>query len=160
MTTNYAQAITTTRTHAERVERRQKTVSIFSRQRLNGRRRTARRIDDDRASGRYVDQYSRRTAISSLIILVLCVADAFMTLNLLNHGATEINLVMRLAIEEGVAAFIISKYLMTAVSVIFLVVHSHFRISRSWQVHHIISGFALVYVVLLIYEVAIWRSMS
>ena len=99
MTTISEQTITTTRTHAERVERRQKTVSLFSKQRLNGRRKAARRTDDNRANGRYVDQYSQRIVISSLIILVLCVADAFMTLNLLTHGATEMNLVMRLAIE-------------------------------------------------------------
>lgn len=160
MTTHLTSTASSYRHYTERTDRRQITVGFFSKHRLNGRRKNLRREDDLISSAHYVDRYQSQTIAASLAILVLCIFDAFMTLNLLNHGATEINLMMRLAIEEGVAAFILTKYLMTAISVIFLVVHSHFRIARSWHVRHIISGFALVYVVLLIYEVALWHSIS
>ena len=146
------------RTHTARTDRRQNN-KLFSRHRLNGRRHQARR-SSDAYGAHHVDRYNPRIVIASLLILVLCIADAFMTLNLINHGATEVNLVMRIAIEEGVAAFIFTKYLMTAISVLFLVIHSHFRIARWWQVHHVIAGFALVYIALLIYEVALLQGIS
>lgn len=160
MTTNQTSTTPNSRQFVERTDRRQVAVGFLSKHRLNGRRKNFRRKDESNSATHYVDRYSRQTSFASMIILLLCIVDAFMTLNLLNHGATEANLVMRLAIEEGVAAFILTKYLMTAASVLFLVVHSNFRIARSWQVHHLISGFALIYVVLLIYEVALLRSIS
>ena len=160
MTTKHSATLSAPRQHVQRTDRRQTTMGFFSKHRLNGRRKSLRRTVDVRRTAHYVDRYDPRIVIASLVILVLCVVDAFMTLNLINHGATEANLVMRVAIEEGVAAFILTKYLMTATSVLFLVIHSHFRIVRSWQVHHVIAGFALVYVVLLIYEVAMWHSIS
>lgn len=160
MTTNLSSTSSSSRQYVERTDRRQAAVGFLSMRRQNGRRQNLRRNGDANSTTHYVDRYNMRISIASLVILLLCIVDAFMTLNLLSHGATEVNLVMRLAIEEGVVAFILTKYLMTAASLLFLVVHSHFRISRSWQVHHLISGFALVYVVLLIYEVALLQSIS
>lgn len=155
------QAITQlTQKRTEYTDRRKNPSGFFNRYRLNGRRNTSRRDMDQHPVGYYIDRYDSRTILACSIILILCVVDAFITLTLLSHGATEVNLVMRLAIEEGVVVFIVTKYLMTSTSLVFLVIHSRFRIVRYWRVSHVIISFAFAYIALLIYEVVMWHNIS
>jgi len=143
-----------------KIDRRQNPAAFFAVFRTNGRRKTVRRTFEDSAVGQYLDHYDRRLIIPSLIILVLCMIDAHVTLNLLSMGATELNVVMRLAIEKGVATFLITKYAMTAASVIFLVIHHQFRIFNIVQVRHLIYGYAWVYIALLAYEIVLWNYLN
>ncbi len=140
------------------LDRRQNRPSFFSVFRANGRRRSVRRSigDSTMAHHHYLDHYDARLFIPSLIILVLCMIDAHITLKLLAMGATELNIVMRLAIEKGVIIFLVTKYAMTATSVVFLVIHHQFRIFNILQVRHIIYGYAWLYIALLTYEITIW----
>lgn len=141
------------------LDRRQNSASFFSVFRTNGRRKTVRR-DIEAAVGHYLDHYEPRLILPSLIILVLCMLDAYITLNLLALGATEVNVLMRLAIEKGVVIFLVTKYVMTATSVVFLVIHHRFRIFNIVQVRHIIYGYAWIYIALLIYEITLWSYLA
>ena len=141
------------------LDRRQNSGSFFSVFRTNGRRKTVRR-DIEAAVGHYLDHYEPRLILPSLIILVLCMLDAYITLNLLALGATEVNVLMRLAIEKGVVIFLVTKYVMTATSVVFLVIHHRFRIFNIVQVRHIIYGYAWIYIALLIYEITLWSYLA
>jgi hypothetical protein len=143
-----------------KTDRRQNPAAFFAVFRTNGRRKAVRRTFEASAVGQYLDHYDRRLIIPSLIILILCMIDAHVTLNLLSMGATELNVVMRLAIEKGVATFLITKYAMTALSVIFLVIHHQFRIFNIVQVRHLIYGYAWVYIALLAYEIVLWHYLN
>lgn len=144
----------------ETTDRRKNSSGFFNRYRLNGRRNASRREIDQHPAGYYIDRYDSKTMLACSIVLILCIVDAFITLTLLSHGATEVNLVMRLAIEEGIVVFIVTKYLMTATSLVFLVIHSRFRIVRTWRVSQLIVGFAFAYFALLIYELAMWHTIA
>ena len=141
-------------------DRRQNRASFFSVFRSNGRRKAVRRTIETPGMGHYLDHYEARLAIPSLIILVLCMLDAHITLYLLARGATELNVVMKLAIEKGVIIFLVTKYAMTATSVVFLVIHHQFRIFNIVQVRHIITGYAWIYIALLTYEIMIWAYLT
>jgi len=137
-------------------DRRQNRAAFLGVFRANGRRKAVRRNAETSAIGHYLDHYDARLFIPSLIILALCMIDAHITLNLLALGATELNVVMKLAIEKGVVMFLVTKYAMTATSVVFLVIHHQFRIFNVVQVRHIIYGYAWIYIALLAYEIVLW----
>lgn len=138
-------------------DRRRTRASWLSSYRWTGRRKSHRRTPDSVVH--LLDHYDRRLLAPSLTILLLCVVDALLTLSLLERGAVEINLVMRFLIEEGVVAFIVTKYLMTASSLVWLVIHNNFRLFRHFRVHHAIYACAGIYVSLLIYELVLLRTL-
>jgi hypothetical protein len=121
----------------------------------SGRRKAHRRVED--AATNRLDYYDRRLLAPSLTILVLCIIDALITLRLIERGAVEINLIMRFLIEEGIVAFIATKYLMTASSVVWLVAHNNFRIFQRIRVVHLIYACAGLYITLLAYELVLLR---
>ncbi len=144
----------------QELDRRQNRAPLLGVFRTNGRRKTVRRTIETSAIGHYLDHYDARLFIPSVIILVLCMVDAHITLNLLALGATELNALMKFAIEKNVMLFLVTKYAMTATSVVFLVIHHQFRIFNVVQVRHIIYGYAWVYVILLAYEVTLWTYLA
>lgn len=141
------------RSNPDRRQNRMPFLGVF---RANGRRKTVRRSIEASAIGHYLDHYDARLFIPSVIILALCMIDAYITLNLLSMGATELNVVMKLAIEKDVILFLATKYAMTAISVVFLVIHHRFRVFNLVQVSHIIYGYAWIYIMLLTYEITMW----
>ena len=86
---------------------------------FGGKRETIRRQEDKQRIF-YVDHYSPWLFIIIVSILILCVIDAFLTLFLLNHGAYETNPVMVFFLKFGPSTFFISKYLLTIIPVIIL----------------------------------------
>lgn len=145
------------RAHADRRQTRATFFDVF---RADGRRKTMRRSISTSTVGHYLDHYDARLVIPSLTILVLCIIDAQLTLNLLARGATELNLIMQLALEKGAMIFLLTKYAMTASSVMFLLVHHQFRIFNIVQVRHIISAYAWIYIALLAYEISLWAYIA
>ena len=84
-----------------------------------GRREKIRRQEDIRRIF-YVDQFSPRLFFTITTIVFLCALDALLTLNLLHRGAYEVNPVMAFFLEFGPYTFFVSKYLLTIISVIVL----------------------------------------
>ncbi len=140
-----------------RSDRRRSPASWSSVYHWQGRRKSHRRADE--TASNTLDRYDPQLLVPSLTILVLCVADALITLNLIDRGAVEINLVMRFLIEEGVVAFIATKYVMTASSVVWLVIHNKLRIFQRIPVQYLIYGCAGLYVSLLVYELVLLGSL-
>ncbi len=63
-----------------------------------------------------------------IFILLLSILDAYFTLYLLSHGAAEINPVMAFFVQFGKGAFFGTKYLLTSISVIILLLPDHLRL--------------------------------
>jgi len=95
-----------------------------------GRRQQARRSDHSY----YLDYYDHRLVFTGLLLLLLSCLDALLTLTLLQNGAYEANFLMAHLLITGIRPFVIAKVTITAVSVLFLLMHAHFRIL------HITSG--------------------
>jgi Domain of unknown function (DUF5658) len=88
---------------------------------LGGRRASFRR-DSDRYESVFVDRYSNWLLVLIAILLFLNLADGFLTLYLVEHGATEINPIMEYFINMGPWPFMAAKFLFTCFGLLCLLV--------------------------------------
>jgi hypothetical protein len=124
-----------------------KTLSSYI---LRGRRKRARRGEE--AENYYVDRYELRYLFLITSILILCFLDAFLTVILLQLGAEELNPFMLIFIEKDVVLSMVVKYVITAVSLICILIHKNFRIFRNLCVHSLIYFVLTLYIVLVLFE--------
>jgi hypothetical protein len=89
----------------------------------------------------------------AISILLLCVADAFMTVVLLQGGANEVNPIMAAVIYRSVALFAALKMGLTGVSITLLVILARYRFFRLMRVEWVLYGVLAAYVSLIGYEV-------
>jgi Domain of unknown function (DUF5658) len=119
------------------------------------RRRPARRIEDSRFHA--VDWYGAHLWGVSLVILILSVADAFLTVTLISGGAVEMNPVMAMVIGRNLAVFVGLKMAMTGGSVLLLVFLARYRFMRLMRVEVMLYAVLTAYIVLMIHE---WRMLQ
>jgi len=84
--------------------------------------------------------------------LLLCVADAFMTVTLLAGGAVEMNPVMALAVDSGATWFATLKMALTGISVTLMVFFARYRFMRVVRVEWVVYAIFFGYAGLLCYE--------
>jgi hypothetical protein len=73
----------------------------------------------------FLDCHSEVLFALIALILVFSLMDAFFTLILVDHGATELNPLMAFYLNIGPAVFIMVKYGMTSLSIFVLLVSSN-----------------------------------
>lgn len=115
------------------------------------RRRNFRRQDDHLNS--YIDWYGPKPLIATLLIILLCCLDAFLTLILMNHGAVEMNILMDWLIQRDIHTFTVTKLAVTSVALVVLVMHFNFRIYRIFTVRYLMYALVPVYIVLIAHEI-------
>lgn len=121
---------------------------------FGGRRRgVGRRVGD--GARPFVDWYPPRLLYFSLATLLLSALDAHLTLWLLRNGAVEANAVMAALMERSISAFVYTKILLTAGSLIVLVIHSRFTVFRVVKVERIFLAAFGIYLGLIVYEVVL-----
>lgn len=130
-------------------DRRRLSLRTFLRGAVTPRRRAARRGDE---AGALVDWHEPHLLFLSLCILLLSVADAFLTLDLLRHGATEVNPLLAVILTDYPEAFALVKLGLTGAGVIVLVALARARIFRIIRVSTIIHWCLFAYVALIGYE--------
>ncbi|HHJ18187.1 MAG TPA: hypothetical protein ENJ80_16015 [Gammaproteobacteria bacterium] len=113
-----------------------------------GRRRNARREQHSY----YLDWYKPGLVFTGLGILLLSCLDALLTLTLLSHGAYEANYFMARLLESGDVVFIVTKVAITAVGILFLLMHSHFRLLSMTNGKRLLQVLLSVYGLLIAYE--------
>jgi len=111
-----------------------------------GRRFNPRRTEE--VAGAYVDLYSGRLVVFLLIFFFLTVLDSVSTLIYLDKGGREFNPIAQWMIDQGDHFFILLKGSMTAVCILFIMMHKNFKYSRV----AICTGF-LFYFLLTIYHI-------
>lgn len=121
------------------------------------RRRGPRRPEDQAGPGYYVDVLSPGVRLAALAVLVCCVADAAFTMQLLSRGAVELNPFMRALIEVDLIWFFLVKLGLTLAATAFLAAHAHFRLLRILRGRHALYGAALMYGVLIAYQLLLLR---
>ena len=104
-------------------DRRKNHISFFKPILCKGQRHSLRRADDSRQIN-VLDHYDTSFMIFVLVVLILSMVDAVLTLTLIEHGAVEVNPVMRYFIDLGVGLFVIAKYSLTAIPLVVMIVLS------------------------------------
>jgi hypothetical protein len=122
---------------------------------LTPRRRASRR---DAESHGLVDWHAPHLLFLSITILLLSVADAFLTLTLIKQGATEANPLVKFVLDEHPRFFGGAKMVLTGVGVLVLVALARARVFRLLKVEVIMHWFLLAYVALVAYECWLLRQ--
>jgi hypothetical protein len=144
-----SRAIHERRNRAER--RRRAFWSVFYGS-FNPRRRTPpRRLEDSRFYS--LDWYSAHLLAVTMGVLLLSVADAFMTLVLLQGGAAEVNPVMAALVYRDAALFTALKMAITSASLVLMVFLARYRFMRVLKVTWVLYGVLIVYLALIAYEI-------
>jgi hypothetical protein len=85
--------------------------------------------------------------------LGLCLVDAFMTLHLLSRGAQELNPVMDFFLRIGPIHFLLAKYLVTGVSLAWLLIHKDYPLLKGrLRCRSLLFVVPILYALLVVYE--------
>ncbi len=134
---------------ADRDRRRKLMFSLFYGG-LRPRRRTGRRASDHYRP--IIDWHGPGLLTSAVLVLVLCVVDAFLTLWLMTDGAIEANPLMAPLIDGGARGFAISKLALTGCGILTMVAMANFRVFRLIRVGTLVHTILAAYVALVCYE--------
>lgn len=137
------------------IEQRQTDRRLTTLQTLFGalfyhRRRIMRRTEDHINS--YIDWYGHWPLAATFTIILLCFADAFLTIVLLSKGAVEMNILMDWLIQRDVHTFAVVKMSLTGVALVVLVMHLNFRIYRVIAVRYLMYALVPLYSLLIAHE--------
>jgi hypothetical protein len=116
---------------------------------LTPRRRGGRRHGEAHA---LVDWHEPHLLLLSLMILFLSITDAFLTLTLMMHGATEANPLLAFVLAAAPGLFAGVKLALTGVSILVLVALARARVFRIVRVSAIMQISLLLYLCLICYE--------
>lgn len=131
-------------------DRRQRTLHGLLAGSRHSRRRGPRRLDDRALAA--VDRHHPQWLAVALVIVLLSCADAFLTLVLLQHGATELNPVMAPLVTGTGRAFAFWKLTLTAGGVIVLTILVRIRAFGVFPAGVILYVVAAGYAALVGYE--------
>jgi len=140
--------------HERRVlpDRRAEPTSMWGALPPAGRRECARRAADQERDY-YVDRFSVFLLAMIVTLLMACIADAAITLCLVDAGHAEANPLMNLLLQRGVMSFFVGKYMLTAIGVLALLVFkNHCLFGTRFRAGHAIPVLLGVYMVLIAYQ--------
>jgi hypothetical protein len=139
----------------DRHDRRRTTWRTFVQGGLTPRRRGARRADEHTG---LVDWHEPHLLFLALTILLLNVADAFLTVTLIMQGATEANPVMAYVLTDFPQYFAVVKMVLTGGGVVVLVALARARVFRVVRVSTLMHFFVVAYAALITYEWSLLRT--
>ena len=132
-------------------ERRLKPTPFFNRYLLKGRRKEHRRSEDLKQNI-YVDRFNSIEWFAISLLLLLCAADAFLTIVHLGNGFQEINPILDGAYQYGGPAwFLITKFGITLPGIVFVLIHVKTTIAQK-----AIKLLVAVYSVVVVYQLTPW----
>ena len=134
-----------------RIDRRQPSLDTLAGALFTKRRRTSRRRDDHINS--YIDWYGIWPLAATVTIILLCFADAFLTIVLINKGAVELNILMDWLIKKDVHTFAVVKMALTGTALLVLVMHFNFRIYKFVAVRYLMYALVPLYSLLILHEI-------
>jgi hypothetical protein len=130
-------------------DRRKITLRSFVRGGFTPRRRGGRRADEQHLP---IDWHEPYLLFLSLMILLLSVADAFLTITLIMGGAEEVNPFLEFILRDHPELFAVLKMGLTGSGVLVLVAVARARLFRIMRVGVVLQGVFVAYVALIAYE--------
>ncbi|MFV2057776.1 MAG: DUF5658 family protein [Thiohalomonadales bacterium] len=134
-------------------DRRQKGVQTALQSSFRKRRRGPRR-DCESAEPHYVDIHTPREFYIVVAAIMLSVLDCFFTLILIQHGSEELNPFMDYFLQIDTTLFFAVKFIITAFSLIFLILHKKFKLFNVFTGYQILLTCLFLYSVLVSYELS------
>ena len=116
---------------------------------ITPRRRNGRRADEQHLP---IDWHEPYLLFLSVMILLLSVADAFLTLTLIMGGAQEANPLLAFILRDHPDLFAVIKMALTSAGVLVLVAVARSRLFRIMRVGVVLQGVFVAYVALIAYE--------
>jgi hypothetical protein len=99
----------------------------------------------------------RITSLLATFVLCLSMVDGVATLRLITAGLEEANPLMRLLMASGPGHFLAGKLVLTGTGISVLVaVRKKSLLGTRIRSPHVLLGLAALYVLLLVYELALW----
>ena len=132
-------------------DRRKSTTPPFSKYTFKGKRRHARREEEDQ--NYYVDRYDAKYLVLVASILILCVFDAYFTLKIIHHGGKELNPLMIKFLESAPGTSLFLKYMITVISLVIIVMHKNFILFGKLKAYFFLYVIFFLYLILVLYEV-------
>jgi hypothetical protein len=130
-------------------DRRRVSVRTFLQGGFTPRRRGGRRADEQHLP---IDWHEPYLLFLSLTILLLSVADAFLTITLIMGGAQEANPLLAFILSAHPEWFAAIKMVLTGTGVLTLVAMARSRLFRIMRVGLVLQGIFVAYVALIAYE--------
>jgi hypothetical protein len=130
-------------------DRRRTTLRTFAQSGFTPRRRGGRRDGEQYLP---IDWHEPYLLFLALTILILNVADAFLTLTLLTAGAREANPIIAYVLEQHPQLFAITKVGLTSVGVLVLVAVARARIFNVMRAGTLLHAVLIGYSTLIAYE--------
>ena len=130
-------------------DRRRVTVRSFLQGGFTPRRRGGRRADEQHLP---IDWHEPYLLFLALTILLLSVADAFLTITLIMGGAQEANPLLAFILSDHPEWFAAIKMVLTGTGVLTLVAMARSRLFRIMRVGLVLQGIFVAYVALIAYE--------
>jgi hypothetical protein len=130
-------------------DRREVTLRTFLQGGFTPRRRGGRRAGEQHLP---IDWHEPYLLFLSLTILLLSVADAFMTITLIMGGAQEANPLLAVVLRDHPEWFATIKMALTGTGVLTLVAMARCRLFRIMRVGVVLQGIFVAYVALIAYE--------
>ena len=137
----------------DRIERRKTGLRSMTYALFFSRRRSLRRDGEDVVY--YTDWYSAPLFALAVGIALLCVADAFFTLELISRGGSELNPFMAYLLAKGLYLFVAVKMTLTAAAVVILIMHQRFAFFLNVRAVHVLLVTLIGYGILIAYELTL-----
>jgi len=131
-------------------DRRRSTLRALLIGNFRQRRRLPRRDDERHLAA--LDWHHPQWLAVGLLIVLLSVADAFLTITLLTLGANEANPLMAPLVQQPGMDFVVWKMVLTSGGVVTLILLARMRAFGRIPVAVILYGVLLAYIVLVGYE--------
>ena len=107
----------------------------------------------DSETGIYVDVHERKLFYFAFGAILLCAADAFFTMNLINfHGSWEMNPVMDYFLQKDITLFFYVKFCLTSLGIVFLLMHKNFTLFNLFTGKQLLLLSFYMYAILVSYE--------
>jgi hypothetical protein len=130
-------------------DRRRVTLRSFLKGGITPRRRGGRRADEQHLP---IDWHEPYLLFLALMILLLSVADAFLTITLIMGGAQEANPLLAFVLHEHPDLFAALKMALTGAGVLVLVAVARARLFRVMRAGFVLQAVFVAYVALIAYE--------
>jgi len=114
------------------------------------RRLSLRRVED--AEVLFLDSHHPWLFFLAVGTMIMSCVDAFMTLQLLQHGMIEANPVMAAVLDQSTMAFVVSKVTITGISILILVFLAKTRFMNRVRVGLFLTVIFSFYACLICYE--------
>jgi hypothetical protein len=147
---NHADTVENAPDRRNRIDRRKNTLRALIRGSITPRRRGSRRESEHTFTS--VDWHHPQWLAVAMLTLLLCTADAFLTLVLLERGATEANPFMQPLVGGSALAFAMIKMGLTSGGIIVLILLAKVRVFGRIPVSVLLYGVLFAYAALVGYE--------